>query len=1048
VTKHNSSKFSLKHHLFLNGALGVMMAISVPAVAQDADEDEIVVTGTRAIIQDAIALKRESNQIVDGLSAGEIGDIPALSIGEALETVTGIASHRENGGATEVSIRGLGPYLSSTVINGREATNGSGDRSVNFSQFPSELMNKLAIFKTQDASQIEGGVAGQIQLETIKPLDYAKRRFQVNLKGNVNPDQLDQVDTLAGDFGYRGTVSYVDQFDVGGGSLGISIGGQRSDISQPEQEIRSTSNTGGSSFACLVTAGRSPIGITNDPVENGRDCEDVREPNSAGGDIGNIGIITELNPLEPGDRNLNEEDAGRLNDINFLQDFVFVPSQRHYRQNDTRDERDALFGAVQWQPNDRLDINLDVQWSERIQSEQRNDLTFNGQKRNDTSLDIGTGTDTTTFDSIVYSETGAVSAFVTDSSIEVQGDDYERKETYIGGGFNLGYDISEDLTMTADVSFSETERTEQGIQFRFQSDQSPVIAWNLNTGIPQYTLSDGTFDVTDHGNFVDRLRVRIDNDLERRNTSTAGRLDFVYDTDWGAIDGLQMGVRYSELEYLGLAGGGSQGRETFELRNDRESVRLADGSRLSEAGNNLILDAANQQCRTDFAESNFLSSAREGALVTNIDDNGGTISETNSWATFNASCLVQFAIDSVNAVGGDYVFGIPTLEEIHPTTIDVTESVFAAYMMANYETTLDGLPMRGNVGVRVVDTSVNSVGYRGTYSVVTQPDGNLDLQFDGGNLQRVEGGGGYTTVLPSANAIVDINDDLLLRAGIFRGLSRADPADMGFSRTFNENSDDDVTTLDDLISSVNASGNPNAQPLTSWNFDVGVEWYPDEDSIFAVSTYYKSFKGGFENAVANETYQIDGQSVTLPVTLSQTNEEGSGLFGVEFTGSHRFSYLPGALSGLGAKFSYNYAVSDFEFEDSLYGVRGFRDANGDFIRTHRGIVAPASIPGLSEHVFAGQIYYQIGNLDLQGLYKYRSEYFQPFTSNGTRIRYVGDVDVFEARASYRVNDSIKLSVEAINLFDEPKKQYKWVPDDLYEVNYYGPRVFFGIQGKF
>ena len=139
--------------------------------------EEIRVVGYRQIIQSTIAIKREETSIVDGLSAVELGELPALSIGEALETVTGAASHRENGGATEISIRGLGPFLSATTFNGREATNGSGDRAVNFSQFPSELMNKLKVYKTQNASLIEGGVAGLIELETLKPLDYGKRRF-------------------------------------------------------------------------------------------------------------------------------------------------------------------------------------------------------------------------------------------------------------------------------------------------------------------------------------------------------------------------------------------------------------------------------------------------------------------------------------------------------------------------------------------------------------------------------------------------------------------------------------------------------------------------------------------------------------------------------------------------------------------------------------------------------------------------------------------------------------------------------------------------------
>ena len=67
-------------------------------------------------MQSSIDIKRNSTQIVDGLSAEEIGAIPALSIGAALETITGATSHRENGGATELSVRGLGPFLGTTVV--------------------------------------------------------------------------------------------------------------------------------------------------------------------------------------------------------------------------------------------------------------------------------------------------------------------------------------------------------------------------------------------------------------------------------------------------------------------------------------------------------------------------------------------------------------------------------------------------------------------------------------------------------------------------------------------------------------------------------------------------------------------------------------------------------------------------------------------------------------------------------------------------------------------------------------------------------------------
>lgn len=1056
----NTARSFLKSSLLLTAGLSAMNMAGI-AQAQTADGDEVVVTGTRQIIQDSIALKRESTQIVDGLSASEIGDLPALSIGEALETVTGVASHRENGGATEVSIRGLGPYLSSTTFNGREATNGSGDRSVNFSMFPSELMSKLAIFKTQDASQIEGGVAGQIQLETLKPLDHNKRRLQFDIKGNINPDQLDQKDTLAGDIGFRGTASYVDQFDLnGGGRIGLAIGVQRSDISQPEQEVRSTSNTGGSSFACVIN---SPLNQGFGSVNTSRDddCEDQNSSRTR--DDGSRipdGYDTTINPAT----GLAYSDG---------EDFVFVPSQRAFRQNDTRDQRDAIFAAVQFQPNDRVDINFDIQYSDRDRTEERNDLVFNGQKRNDRDIDLPGNPETSTLELLERSPTGAITSFTTDNTLEIGGGDWAQNEEYLGGGINAAFEVTDRLNMSADLSYSRTERTEQALEYRIQSNITPVIQWDSASGIPQYRLFNDEFDVADPTNYVDRLRLRIDNDLRRRNTSTAGRLDFDYELkDTGMFKGLEFGGRYSSLEFLGIAGGNrADGTRTeIEIRDNNDGrLYINSGSEFDSdlRGAPGLLDIianSRDNCAQDFPEDNFLSSVRDGDLVTNIDDDGTILSTRNSFAVMDTTCLVNSAIDSLNGLNGtlngllssgdDLVpilsAGIPSLTEQTSSTVDVTENVLAFYAMTNYETQMGDYPVRGNIGLRVLNTEVKSIGYRQAFDI-TNEGGSLSID-SAGSLEQVESKFDYTTVLPSANAIIDLNDTTLVRLGVFRALSRPDPSDMGFNRniSFVDTDDDEnpITSVDGLISGVTASGNPAFKPLTSWNFDAGIEWYPNDDSILAFGGYYKSFRGGFENVVQNETYTIDGQEVTFPVSVQQVNEDTNDLYGFEITASHGFSYLPGLLSGFGTKLSYNYADTDFEFEDSLYGNQFQRDLDGNVTQTNAGIVPAASIPGLSKHVFSGQVYYQIGDLDLQGIYKYRSDYFQPFISNGTRIRLIGDTDVFEARASYKLNKNFRVSVEAINLFGEPKRQYKWVPDDIYEVNAYGPRIFFGLRGKF
>ncbi len=971
-----------------------------PVIAQQTEEEpieEIVVQGTRATIQSTIDIKRSSATIVDGLSATDIGDLPALSIGEALESITGAASHRENGGATEISIRGLGPFLSATTFNGRMATNGTGDRSVNFSQFPSELMNKLAIYKTQDASLIEGGVAGLIELETLKPLDYGKRRFQFDLKGNYNPDQQDIGDTMAGGIGYRATASYVDQFEVGdGGLLGISFGLQQSDISQPEQEMRSSSPSGTSLFACL--ADNDPLQGYSNVTGTDDDCED--DPAGSGT---NGGYNTAIDPVT----GVAEDDD---------RPFAWAGSSRGFRQNDTHDERDAVFAAFQWQPNDRLDINLDVQWSERVQSEDRYDLNFANMKRN---------TRGTTLDALEFQTNGVVPSWAGETDIDSNGELYSRTEEYLGWGIDFEYYINDRLSVAVDIASNETTRLERQATFRQQSQNRQDVTFSRNNeGFVTWTVED--FDITDPTNFDDGLRVRLDTDADRENEISAARIDFNYDLDTGFIDSIDFGARVSKLTYYSARGGSAsnsnEARFTFSVGDT---------------------DPAVMACASGFQEVGFLGAADAGALVTNVDASGNVIDTYNSWATFDNACR----LDAILAGNGESL-AYPELEN-HPQTVDVTEDTQAFYVKANYMGEWGDYPVSGNFGVRVVRTDVTSVGYRSAFNIVADPvTQELSLETTD-TLESISAKHDYTEVLPSVNFVMDLSDEWILRAGIFRGLSRADPGDMGFQRSFEVADDDeDPTEIDALLTGVTGAGNPYADPLTSWNYDVALEWYPNADSILAATFYVKDFTGGFTNTVVQEQYEVDGETLTFPIVLQQTNESTSTLTGLEVTASHAFTYLPGIWSGFGAKISYNYADSDFEFEDSLYGDRGVVDENGNFVQSHVGIIAPGNVPGFSDQVFSGQLYYQAGEFDGSLIYKYRSEYFQPYTSNGTRLRYVGEVGVWEARASYYVTDNIRLSVEAINLFDEPKSQYFFVDDNLGEMNYYGPRIFVGLRAKF
>jgi TonB-dependent receptor len=410
----------------------------------------------------------------------------------------------------------------------------------------------------------------------------------------------------------------------------------------------------------------------------------------------------------------------------------------------------------------------------------------------------------------------------------------------------------------------------------------------------------------------------------------------------------------------------------------------------------------------------------------------------SSWATYDNECFSQAVVASNE--GG--VFEYPEVEYQNAGTIDVTEKTTAAYLMANYDTEMFGKFIRGNFGLRIVDTEVTSIGFRNSFDVVTSDTGVLSLvESDTGTLDKIKGGGDYTKFLPSFNLVVDYSEDILLRAGIYRGMSRADPSDLGYSRSFQEDTSDTATTINDLLVGVNGSGNPDTQPLMSWNYDAAFEWYPNEDSIFALSLYYKQFQGGFQQRTVIEDFVVGGETVSLPITNSVTNDEESEILGLETSFSYRWD------NGIGVKFGYNYADTDFEFEDSLYGDTFVTDVDGNTTQLKEGIVEPGSVPGFSKHVFSSQLYYQIGGFDTAVIYKYRSEYFQPYTSNGTRLRYVDSVGVWEMRASYKINKHFRVKAEAINLFSAPKSQDFFVEDNLGEVNDYGPRLFLGLSYK-
>jgi iron complex outermembrane recepter protein len=182
--------------------------------------ETIVVTGIRRGIESAISVKKNSDSIVEAISAEDIGKLPDNSIAESIARLPGLAAQRVAGRAQTISIRGLSGDFAGTILNGREQVSTGDNRAVEFDQYPSELLSGVTIYKTPDASLIGQGLSGTIDLQTVRPLSFGKRTVAVSVRGEKN--SLGKLNADTKDQGSRVNVSYIDQF--ANKTIGIALG--------------------------------------------------------------------------------------------------------------------------------------------------------------------------------------------------------------------------------------------------------------------------------------------------------------------------------------------------------------------------------------------------------------------------------------------------------------------------------------------------------------------------------------------------------------------------------------------------------------------------------------------------------------------------------------------------------------------------------------------------------------------------------------------------------------------------------------------------------
>jgi iron complex outermembrane receptor protein len=198
--------------------LALATAFAAPAFAQSVET--VTVTGFRQSMITSQAIKKDSLNLVEAVSAEDIGKLPDTSIADSLARLPGLAAQRVDGRSQVIAIRGLSPDFAGTTFNGRDQVSTGDNRGVEFDQYPAEILTGVVVYKTADPTIVGAGLSGTVDLKSARPLDYDGRQLAFGARGEYN--SLGNLTPEVSPFGQRYNVTYIDQFlDK---KLGVAIG--------------------------------------------------------------------------------------------------------------------------------------------------------------------------------------------------------------------------------------------------------------------------------------------------------------------------------------------------------------------------------------------------------------------------------------------------------------------------------------------------------------------------------------------------------------------------------------------------------------------------------------------------------------------------------------------------------------------------------------------------------------------------------------------------------------------------------------------------------
>lgn len=826
---------------------------STPAPEPASNEtDEIIVTGFRGSLAQAIDVKRQATGVVDAIMAEDIADFPDLNLAESIQRIPGVSIDRDAGEGRSITVRGLGSDFTRTRVNGMEAlaTTGATDssgganrsRQFDFNVFASELFNSIKVSKTPSAETEEGSLGATLDLTTARPFDYKDFTLAISAQHGWN-DLSEENDPRAA-FLISNT-----WFDGRLGALFSVAYANKSTLEEGFSSVRWEQGNGSGGFC-------SPLGYDINPTTAGVQV-------SGGTTLGASAANCSTGIARPANTTQNVALWEAANS-------AFAPRLPRYGRLTHEQDRLGMTGSVQFKPLDSTTITWDLLFAELKSTRQEDfleSLSFSrtaaqGGKPQVIVRDLVVGPDGDMvyglFDNVdVRSESrfDELETDFTQNTLKIEHDVTDRLKL-VGMYGRSESDFNNPVQTTVTLDRLNT----QGYSWDFRgNDRLPVINYGFDAANP------ANWSWVTSGQPTSEIRIRPQG---ATNIFDTAQIDLGWDvSDTFKIRG---GVNYKNFQFT-----------TWEFRRGSETAvpALPSGttvgnisSVLTGFGNGLDIPAGTA---TSWIIPDLNGIASLFNIYCNCDPTPGAAGDADDFRLTS--------ITNGNARGNNR---------------SINESDFGYFGQLDWTTEIFGHGFRGNVGVRQVETDVKAQGY---------------LATGGGLLVTVKNN--YSDTLPSLNVAFDLNDDMILRFGAAKVMARPQLANLNPGGTVSTSGTLTITTGNPLLEPFRATTFDTSFEwyfAEEGLFSVAV-FYKDIDSYIQTIRQDRPFNTtglplsllpvGF---TGDEVFQVS----------SAINSPGGPLKGFEIGFQTPFNFLPGPFDRFGIQANYTHVESEIAYATS------------------------------------------------------------------------------------------------------------------------------------